>query len=135
MEQHKKYKEVQRSPKAQWRQQEELLVPSCFLEGSTAGWWARTGALQLHLWRCRCLQRHLNNIPYGQSSAKLSVTRSLGHLVTRFLGHSVSWSLGQSVTRSFGHSATRSLDYFVTRSLSQSVTRSLSQSVIRSLGH
>ena len=37
-------------------------------------------------------------IPYGQSSAKLSVTRSLGHSVT--------WSLGHSVTRSLGHSVT-----------------------------
>ena len=36
------------------------------------------------------------NIPYGQSSAKLPVTRSLGplsHSVTRSLGHSVTRSL------------------------------------------
>ena len=35
------------------------------------------------------------NIPYGQSSAKLPVTRSLGHLVT--------WSLGHLVTQSYDH--------------------------------
>ena len=43
----------------------------------------------------------LNNIPYGQSSAKLPVTRSLGHFVT--------WSVGHSITRSFGHSVIWSL--------------------------
>ena len=36
------------------------------------------------------------NIPYGQSSAKLSVMRSFGHLVT--------WSLRHLVTMSFCHS-------------------------------
>ena len=59
------------------------------------------------------------NIPYGQSSAKLTVTRSLGHsvtwslghLVTRSLGHSVTWSLGHSVTQSLGHSVTQSLGH------------------------
>ena len=40
---------------------------------------------------------YLINIPYGQSSAKLPVTWSLGHLVTWSLGHSVTWSLGHSV--------------------------------------
>ena len=40
---------------------------------------------------------------YGQSSAKLPVTWSLGHLVTWSLGHSVILSLGHSVTRSLGH--------------------------------
>ena len=33
------------------------------------------------------------NIPYGQSSAKLPVTQSLGHSVTQSLSHSVTWSL------------------------------------------
>ena len=31
------------------------------------------------------------NIPYGQSSAKLPVTQSLCHLVTQSLGHSITW--------------------------------------------
>ena len=53
-----------------------------------------------------------NNIPYGQSSAKLLVTCylvkwSLGHLVTQSLSHS---------TRSFSHSVTLSLGHWVTRS-------------------
>ena len=47
-----------------------------------------------------CKITYLQNIPPGQSSAKLPVTRSLCHLVTRSLGHSVTQSLGHSVTRS-----------------------------------
>ena len=50
------------------------------------------------------------NIPYGQSSAKLPVTRSFGHLVIRSLGHSVTWSLGHLVTPSLGHLVTQSYD-------------------------
>ena len=43
------------------------------------------------------------NITYGQSFAKLPVTRSLSHLVTRSFGHSVTLSLCHLVTRSLGH--------------------------------
>ena len=35
------------------------------------------------------LNNYFKNIPYTQSSVKLPVTWSLGHLVTRSLGHSV----------------------------------------------
>ena len=95
----------------------------------------------------------ISNIPYGQSSAKLPVTWSLGHtrshtwtqghLVTRSLGNSVTWSLnclvnwsfGHTVTWSLGHFATWSLGHWVTQSLSHSVTRSLSHSVTWSLSH
>ena len=76
------------------------------------------------------------NIQYGQSSAKLPITRSLGHSVNRSLGHSITQSLGYSVTRSIGHSViTQSLGHSVTRSLGYSVTRTLGHSVTRSLGH
>ena len=64
---------------------------------------------------------------YGQSSVKLPVTRSLGHLVT--------WSYGHSVIRSLNHSVTWSLGHSVTWSLGHSVTRSLGHSVAWSLGH
>ena len=58
------------------------------------------------------------NIPYGQSSAKLSVIWSL-----------VTWSLGHSITQSFSHSVTQSLGHLVTWSLGHLVTRSLGHSV------
>merc|ERR1712155_443977 len=60
------------------------------------------------------------NIPSGQSSAKLPVTRLLGHSVTRLLGHSVTWSLSYSVTR-----VTRSLCHLVTMSFCHSVSTML----------
>ena len=88
------------------------------------------------------------NIPYGQSSAKLSVILlfghlSLGHCVTRSLGHLLTWSLSHSVTCSLGHyhSITHSLAYLVTfshlvtRSIGHSLTHSLAYLVTWSLGH
>ena len=56
------------------------------------------------------------NIPNGQSSAKLPVTRSLGHST---LGQLVTWSLGHLVTWSLGHLVTRSLGHLVTQSFGQ----------------
>ena len=53
------------------------------------------------------------NIPYGQSSAKLPVTWSLGHLVTQSLCHLVTRSLSYLVTWSLSHSVTRSLGHLV----------------------
>ena len=53
-----------------------------------------------------------SNIPYGQSSAKLPVTRSLGHLVTWSLGHLVTRSLGHLVTWSHGHLVTQSYGHY-----------------------
>ena len=74
----------------------------------------------------------ISNIPYGQSSAKLPVTWSLGHtrshtwtqghLVTRSLGNSVTWSLNCLVNWSFGHTVTWSLGHLVTLPLGHSVT-------------
>ena len=78
---------------------------------------------------------YTQNIPYGQSSAKLPVTWSLGHSVTQSLGHLVTWSLGHLVTWSLGHSVTRSLGHSVTRSLGHLVTWSLGHLVTWSLGH
>ena len=52
------------------------------------------------------------NIPYGQSSAKLSVIWSFGHLS---LGHLVTWSLRHFVTRLLGHLVTQSLGHSVNR--------------------
>ena len=49
------------------------------------------------------------NIPFGQSSAKLPVTLSLCHSVTWSLGHLVTWSLSHSVTVSFCHSVSTML--------------------------
>ena len=72
------------------------------------------------------------NIPYGQSSANLPLTRSLGHSVAQLLSHLVTWSLGRSVTQSLGHSVTWSLGHSITWSLGNLVTRSL---VTQSLGH
>ena len=57
------------------------------------------------------------NIPYGQSSAKLPVTRSLGHLVTWSLGHLVTWSLSHSVTY---YTQTHNIKTY--RSASQTIT-------------
>ena len=54
----------------------------------------------------------MKNIPSGQSSAKLPVILSLGHLVTRSLGHPVIWSLGHLVTWSLSHSVTWSLGHY-----------------------
>ena len=48
----------------------------------------------------------LLNIPPGQSSAKLPVTRSLGQLVTQSLGHSVTLSLSHLVSQSVSQSVT-----------------------------
>ena len=60
MEQHKKCTEVQQCPKAQWRQQEALLDLSSLLDGSKAGWWARTGARQITFCKLDQLADHLN---------------------------------------------------------------------------
>ena len=67
------------------------------------------------------------NIPYGQSSAKLPVTRSHGHSFTQSLGH--------LVTRPLGHLVIWSLSHSVTRSLGQPLGHSVTQSLGRSLGH
>ena len=47
------------------------------------------------------------NIPYGQSSAKLPVILTPGHLIIQSFGHLVTWSLGHLVTWSLGHSVTQ----------------------------
>ena len=52
--------------------------------------------LPLHMWKYSPLLMYLLNvinIPYGQSSAKLPVTQSLGHSVTRLLGHSINFNI------------------------------------------
>ena len=53
-----------------------------------------------------CALAH-KNIPYGQSSAKLPITWSLGYKVTWSLGYKVTWSLSHLVTWSLSHSVTR----------------------------
>ena len=100
---------------------------------------SRDASLNLNFVQFQCIE----NIPSGQSSAKLPVTRSLGHLVIRFtwslghsiLGHSVFWSLGHSVTQSLSHSFTRSLGHLVIRSLGNMVTWSHGHLVTQSLSH
>ena len=59
-----------------------------------------------------CKITYLLNIPPGQSSAKLPVTRSLGHSVTGSLGHSVTRSFGHLVTRLLGHHPIIYLSFF-----------------------
>ena len=63
------------------------------------------------------------NISYGQSSAKLPVTRLLSHSVTLSLCHSVTLSHGHLFTCSLIYLITWSLGHFVTRSLSHMVTQ------------
>ena len=56
-------------------------------------------------------KHYFENIPSGQSSAKLPVILSLGHSVTWSLGHLVIWSLGHLVTWSLGHLVIQSLGH------------------------
>ena len=65
--------------------------------------------LTLDLYDIHYIMFIVYNIPYGQSSAKLPVTRSLGHLVTWSLGHLVkcwkrvkAWKLGDLKLSSYG---------------------------------
>ena len=65
-------------------------LPFYFEVTSTTAFRLRTASLSVNFIH--------KNIPFGQSSAKLPVSQSLGHSITWSLGHLATWSLGHSVT-------------------------------------